>query len=212
MQQMKKTPFFVIDGGDGAGKSTLITRLKKYFGERLVATREPGGCPRAEAIRAEIFAHAEWSTQQQFNEFWRARGYHIEDTIQPAIKAGKIVISDRFDSSTFAYQIWEKKHPELIESFWEQRREVIGKMEPQLYLYLNLDVETGLARKAQVAGKGGEVTHFDMASVDAHKRRQEGYMTFFGYLPRDQTVIIDASQSEDKVFADVVKILESHLD
>jgi dTMP kinase len=208
---MKKVPFFVIDGGDGAGKSTLIARLKKHFGDRLVATREPGGCPRAEAIRTEIFAHGEWSAQKQFDEFWRARGYHLEDTIQPALEAGRIVISDRFDSSTFAYQLWEKNHPELIESFWEKRREVVGSLEPQLYLYLDLDVETGLARKAQVAGKGGEVTHFDMASVDAHKRRQEGYKTFFGYLPKDQVRIIDASRTADEVFDNVVKILESHL-
>lgn len=203
---MKKAPFFVLDGGEGAGKSTLLKRLKAHYGDRLVATREPGGCPRAEALRTEIFAHAEWSAQQQFDEFWRARAYHIEDTIRPALEAGKIVVCDRFDSSTFAYQIWEKKHPELIEDFWEKRRAIVGDNEPNLYIYMDVDVERGLARKKSTDGI--EITHFDVVDIEDQKRRQDGFKKFFGYVPH---VIVDANKSEDEVFAELVGILESRL-
>jgi dTMP kinase len=200
---MKTGKFFVIDGGDGSGKSTQIKRLKAHLGDRALITREPGGCPRAEIIREEIFAHREWPERKQFEEFWRARTYHFEDTIIPALIAGRIIISDRLDSSTWSYQIAQNNHPELIPLFWELRRKVMGGFEPDLYIYFDIDVEIGLARKAI---QKNELNHFDLVSVENHRRRQLGYKEFLSYVPHR---IIDASRPEDKVFDEIISILES---
>jgi len=203
---MKKIPFIVLDGGEGAGKTTLLQRLKNHFGNRLVATREPGGSPKAEEIRTYIFAHPELTAREQFNKFWEARQSHLEETIRPALNAGIMVVCDRFDSSTFAYQIVEKLHPELIEDFWKYRREIIGETQPDLYVYLDVAVEVGLARKATQSDV--QLNHFDAADINDQKRRQEGFRDFFKHVPHQ---VIDANRSADEVYADLVTILESRM-
>lgn len=201
-----KIPFFVLEGGEGAGKTTQIKRLKEYFGDRIVITREPGGSPTAEAIRTYIFAHPELTALEQFEKFWEARESHLKETIRPALEAGKIVVSDRFDSSTFAYQIRAKETPELVDAFWQYRKSILGDTVPSLYIYLDIDSKVGLARKAKQ--KDGEVTHFDQWELPLHERMREGFSEFFTHVPHQ---IIDAARSEDEVFVDLVDILETHV-
>ncbi len=203
---MKTAPFIVLDGGEGAGKTTLLKRLKSHFGDTLVATREPGGSPEAEAIRAYIFAHPEFTPKEQFDLFWKARELHLRQTIIPAIESGKMVVCDRFDSSTFAYQLVEKGNMELEPDFWEKREQIVGTQAPDLYIYLDVDVETGLRRKHVQQQEGKEVlNHFDDASVEDQKRRQHGFLTFFQRVPHR---VVDANRGIDEVYDDLVKILE----
>jgi len=201
-----KTQFIVLDGGEGAGKTSLIKKLKLHFGDKIVTTREPGGSPKAEKIREYIFAHPELTARQQFDKFWEAREVHIKETILPALETGKMVICDRFDSSTYAYQICEKKNRELIPNFWENRKRIVGETEPDLYIYMDVDVETGLARKE---GQEGEVlNHFDHVAVEDQKRRQEGFREFFENVPHQ---IVDVNESADNVLKQIVAIVEKRL-
>jgi dTMP kinase len=203
---MNKAPFIVIDGGEGAGKSTLILRLKQYFGQRVITTREPGGSPKAEEIRSYIFAHPELSPREVFDEFWAARKDHVIETIKPSLEKGLMVICDRFDSSTFAYQIYEKNHPELIDDFWKYRRDIVDEVAPNLYIYMDVDVETGLKRK--LIQKDAQLNYLDHASVEDQKRRQVGFREFFKHVTH---TIVDANKTEDEVFQKVVTILERML-
>jgi dTMP kinase len=210
LQDMKNNaPFIVVDGPEGAGKSSLLLKIKAFFGERIIITREPGGSPSAEKIREYIFAHPELTALEQFDKFWEARQLHLKETIIPALSSGVGVISDRFDSSTFGYQIRAKQAPELEELFWKYRNDflVVPRLEPDLYVFLDLDIKIGLARKAQQ--KNVQLNHFDNWPVDLHERMRKGFKEFFVHVPH---VIIDASRPEDEVFNDFVAVLENHFE
>ena len=98
----------VIDGVDGSGKGTQIELIKGSFAEGdAVFTREPGGTPKAEEIRKTLLDKTRTgrTVEGDFELLWEARADHIEKVIQPALVRDQLVICDRFDSSTFAYQI-----------------------------------------------------------------------------------------------------------
>lgn len=102
--------FIVAEGVDGAGKSThvkyLAKQIKEKYNREVVETREPGGTPLAEKLRSLILAKAEEtiSADAEVLLFNAARNIHVENLIKPSLAAGKVVISDRFSDSTFAYQ------------------------------------------------------------------------------------------------------------
>ena len=132
---MKKGLFIVVDSGEGSGKTTQLKKAQEFFGNKLVLTREPGGSPYAEEIRHLILksTHAgQADAKTLFALFWAARADHMKNTVLPALKAGKIVISDRFDSSTFAYQIIAQGAKELKKFFWQMRDFYLGDVKPCL--------------------------------------------------------------------------------
>src|SRR3989344_7639591 len=120
---MQKGKFIVIDGIDGSGKGTQVKLLKRALGKNTIFTHEPGGTPKAEAIRKLLLERKkEFSTPlADFLLFWAARADHVEKVILPALRAGKNVITDRFDSSTLAFQICAEQAPELKSLFEECR-------------------------------------------------------------------------------------------
>jgi len=204
-----KSKFIVIDGGDGAGKSTQIQKLKEYLGEKAFFSREPGGSPYAEMIRDVILdpMGSESGAKTQCALFWAGRSDHLDKTIIPALQNGKIVILDRFDSSTFAYQLYGKNGLDevSVERFFEDRDFYLGDTKPDLYIYLDVDVETGLKRKQS---QGDELNHFDTASLEFRKRMRQGFSDFFSN-PRINTevAIVDANLSEDEVFGKIMMIV-----
>ncbi|MDD5318718.1 MAG: dTMP kinase [Candidatus Pacebacteria bacterium] len=206
---MKKGKFIVVEGGDGAGKSSQLKRLKEELGEAVVITREPGGSQYAEEIRNLILKspHAKQADAKTlFALFWAARADHLKNTVLPALERGITIISDRFDSSTFAYQIYGQEAKELEKFFWTIRDFYLGEIRPDLYIYLDVDIETGLRRKA---GQGeDENNHFDAKKLDFHKRMREGFMQFLTRVPH---VIIDANQSVESVRKNLKKALSLSL-
>ncbi len=206
---MKKGLFIVVDSGEGAGKTSQLNRAKEVFGNALVLTREPGGSPYAEEIRQLILKSPNASqadAKTLFALFWAARADHMKNTILPALEAGKIVISDRFDSSTFAYQIIAQGASELKDFFWQIRDFYLGDNKPDLYVYFDIDPVIGLARKNQQGGE--ELNHFEARKIDFHNRLREGFKEFITHVPHQ---VIDASQPIEKVWDDFKEVLEKSI-
>lgn len=204
---MKK--FIVIEGGEGAGKGTQIAKLKEKFGEQIVTTREPGGSPYAEEIRTIILKSpnaGQANAKTHFALFWAARADHLKNTVIPALEAGKTVISDRFDSSTFAYQIFGQEASELKDFFWTMRDFYLGDIKPDLYIYLDVKVEEGLRRKHSQGGD--EINHFDERKIDFHNRMRTGFMEFLQHVPH---VIIDANPPTEEVALALQEEIKKHL-
>ena len=165
--------FIVLDSGEGAGKTLQLDRAKKHFGDRILVTREPGGSKYAEQIR-ELILHSIYAEHADartlFALFWAARADHLDKTIRPAIMAGQTVITDRFDSSTYAYQIVAQGATDLKELFWQMRDVYLQDLKPDLYVYLDVDPAIGLARKS---GQGPEeINHFEARKLDFHQRQR----------------------------------------
>jgi dTMP kinase len=197
----KKGLFIVLDGGEGSGKSTLLRMIKKHYGNRVVVSREPGGSKFAEKIRNVIVAkyakNADGKTM--FGLFWAAREDHLVNTIIPALKKGKIVVSDRFDSSTYAYQIVAQGARDLENLFWMMREKYLGEYVPDSYVYLDVRPEIGLARKKKQ--KNEKKNHFDKRKLGFHYKLREGFVEFFKHKNRGiKSEIIDAEYSKESVF------------
>lgn len=206
---MNKGKFIVVDSGEGAGKTTQIKRAQELFGDRVVLTREPGGSPYAEEIRNIILKSpnaGQADAKTLFALFWAARADHLKNTILPALKEGKIVISDRFDSSTFAYQIVAQDARELENFFWQMRDFYLGDIKPDLYIYFDIDPKIGLSRKN---GQGAEErNHFEDRQIEFHNALRGGYKEFVKHVPH---VVIDASKPIDEVWNNFKKALETEI-
>lgn len=142
-----------LEGGEGAGKSTVLARLREMLqsvGESVICTREPGGTPMAEQIR-ELLLDPDHEPPTQDTELllmFAGRAQHVRETILPALAAGSWVISDRFTDASYAYQGAARGgDPGFIA---ELERRVVGIV-PGLTLLLDVPVETGLQR---VRGRG----------------------------------------------------------
>ena len=207
--EIKKGLFIVLDGGEGSGKTTLLKRAVEYFKDELVTTREPGGALYAEEIR-NLILHSpnakEADARTMFALFWAARADHMAKTIIPALDSGKIVISDRFDSSTYAYQIVAQGAREQQELFWTMRAHYLGEYKPDIYVYLDLDPKVGIERKNQQ--KNEKQNHFDKRNLQFHEALRRGYKEFFANKNHKvKSVIIDASKSKDEVWQDFMGVI-----
>jgi dTMP kinase len=203
---MKKGLFIVVDSGEGAGKTLQLNKAKEFFGNSLVLTREPGGSPYAEEIRNLILKSpnaGQADAKTLFALFWAARADHLKNTILPALKAGKTVITDRFDSSTFAYQIIAQGATELKDFFWQMRDFYLGDLKPDLYVYFDIDPVIGLARKNKQGGE--ELNHFEAREINFHNALRAGFKEFIKHVPHE---VIDASQPIEKVWEEFKTVLE----
>lgn len=205
----KRGKFIVLEGGEGAGKSSQLKDLKEIYGDKIIVTREPGGTPYAEEIRNIILksdSAGQADAKTHFALFWAARADHMKNKIIPALEAGLHVISDRFDSSTFAYQIYGQEAKELESFFWQMRDFYLSDVQPDMYIYLDVTAEEGLKRKS--FGSQDEINHFDQRQVDFHNRMREGFVEFFKKTP---SKIVDANPSKDDVKVALVSVIDKIL-
>ena len=148
MSDTPKGLFISFEGIDGSGKSTQTKRLKDRLeadGHQVVLTREPGGSPGAEEIRALVLQGDpdRWSAQTEILLFTAARRDHLERTIQPALKAGKIVICDRFADSTRMYQGLSRGD---LRGAVDQLHSLMIGVEPDVTVLIDMDPGEGLSR------------------------------------------------------------------
>lgn len=206
---MARGKFIVIDGADGCGKTTIISFLKTIYPlEQFVYTREPGGSPFAEKIREVILSPdaKEASGLTQFGLFWAARADHLAKTIEPALAAGKHVITDRFDSSSYAFQIYGQETPELEDMFMRMRRLYLGHTLPDLYIVLDVNPYVGAERTGQ-RGKSN-INHFDERDASFHRRIRRAFRNLPPEFPR---VIISSHDPVEEVKENVRQVVEKVL-
>lgn len=196
----KRGKFIVFEGGEGSGKSSI----SKWLVERLASeghmvrwTREPGGSPFAEKIRTLILSddarHADAETL--FALFLAARRDHLKQTIIPHLEVGASVISDRFMSSTWAYQLVAQEQPQLRELFHQMHAHYLDGLEPH-YVFLDVPPEVGLRR---AKSRPEATTHFDERDVAFHTRVRDGFLEFFSTIPKERITVIDAHEPLERV-------------
>jgi dTMP kinase len=198
--------FITFEGGEGAGKSTQIERLRGHLeehGHPVLVTREPGGSPRAERIRAFILAGGAKS-YGPFVEtllFAAARVDHLETTIRPALRAGRTVLCDRFADSTRAYQGTSSGlEPGVIDAI---ERVTVDGTRPDLTFILDLPAEVGLARAAHRRETLGDVAdRFEAESLAFHEKLREAFLTIARREPA-RCVLVDASRPADTVAGEI---------
>jgi dTMP kinase len=184
--------FITLEGGEGAGKSTQASRLKGWLetrGRAVVATREPGGSPGAEAIRKLLVEGAveRWDGTTEALLHFAARREHLRSTVWPALRRGAWVISDRFADSTLAYQ----GHGHGVDrAVFDQLYGVaVGTFRPDLTLILDLPIEIGLAR---AAARRGTETRYERLPADFHARVRAGFLEIASRDP-GRCLVIDAT-------------------
>lgn len=203
---MKRGLFIVVDGIGGSGKTTQLDLMKKHFPPETVLTHEPGGSPRSEKIRT-ILKEGDGTSLDPLTDFflfWAARAEHMAARVRPSLDSGKIVISDRFDSSTYAMQVRGEDKDELEKFFWQCRDATLGRYTPDCYLIL--DVDTELAHKRREGRKMGE-DRFDDRNEAYQKRVGNGYREFADKVG-PHAHIIDANRTPEEIDVDIWRILE----
>jgi dTMP kinase len=207
--------FISFEGGEGAGKTTQTELLRKRLTDRridCVMTREPGGSPRAEAIRKVLLAGQakEYGPLAEALLFYVARDSHLELTIRPAMARGRWVICDRFFDSTRAYQ--GAAGGVSIASLNALERVVVGATRPDLTIILDLPPEEGLRRaKARAKASGAETDRFEQMNLRFHQKLREEFIAIAEAEPW-RCAVIDASQPVDAVAGDIWKVVGERLD
>lgn len=201
-RKVERGRFITFEGGEGAGKSTQVRRLVarlEAHGTHAIATREPGGSPKAEEMRKILLAGGVRSLGPMAEAilFSAARADHLEQTIRPALKRGRWVVSDRFADSTRAYQgALGKLDGGVIRAL---ERTVVGATRPDLTLVLDLPPEVGLARasaRRQAAGAGAD--RFEAEAINFHVSLRQAFRAIAEAEPH-RCVVIDAQGGPDDV-------------
>lgn len=203
---MDRGKFIVLEGGEGAGKSSTVSWLKGEFPEdQFIFTREPGGTPNAEEIRNSIIAHREdeLDTLTHLLLFEAARREHMVKKIIPALLKGVHVVCDRFSASTYAYQIVAGEQPALKEFFLALDETVRGGVQPDHTIFLDLDPMVGIERKKS---SDDTMNVFDEKDIAFHTKVREGMRE---YLERVPHTVIDARPSQAQVREEVKRAILS---
>ncbi len=193
--EMTDKQFIVFEGGEGAGKTSAIAALAatlKAAGHDVLLTREPGGTPEGLALRALLLAAdaPPWDKHAELLLITAARIQHVKRIIEPALRAGKTVLCDRFIASTLAYQGAGRGIPtELIRDL---HRRLVGNIQPDLTILLDIDPIIGLARSARRLHSARlDEGRFEALDLAFHAQVRSAFLAIAAATP---SVVIDASR------------------
>lgn len=204
-----KTLFITFEGGEGAGKTTLIEKIASYFtaaGRGVIKTREPGGTSLGEEIRQLLLkAHSTpLSPYAELCLFLASRSQHIREVIRPALHEGKVVLCDRFNDSSIAYQGMARGlGVEEVASFCDFISEGLV---PTLTLFLDVDPESGLKRvqNSRIQDR------IETEGLNFHKKIREGYLALAHAHPH-RFHRLDASQPPSVVFQQAIQWIKPYV-
>jgi dTMP kinase len=200
--------FLTFEGGEGTGKTTQIARLAKAFeaaGRRVVVTREPGGSQIANRIRS-LLLDPKMKGLVSLAELFlyeASRAQHVEDVIRPSLKAGKVVICDRFADSSIVYQGAARG----LDARLVRRLNSIatGDLRPDLTFLLDLDPRIGLAR----VGARGVLDRMEKEALAFHRAVRAGYLAL-AKADRKRFRVIDSSLSRESIHEKILAALEPY--
>ncbi len=197
--------FITLEGGDGAGKSTQIRNIERFFRRKglvVVHTREPGGTPISEKLRNILLdnENSEMDPVTEMMIYAASRAQNVREKILPAIERGDIVICDRFVDSSVAYQAYGRQLGDMVE---EVNRHATGGLVPDITFWMDIDPEAGKAR----AAKAGDLDRLELEKMDFHYRVYEGYRRIAEKDP-DRVKRIDAADTVDNIRDHIYECLE----
>lgn len=193
--------FFVIEGGDGVGKGTIVSHLQTTFPkEAFVYTREPGGTEVGERVRA-LLLECDMTPETEMMLHFSYRPEIFERIILPSVRSGKHVIDERHIASTYAYQIVGRECGNLLPSFLAMEHVLSEIITPDLYIYLDLDPKIATERLKK---SGKTLDRFELEGEAFHRRVRAGYHEYFKTHP---SVIVDANRSPELILPEVESII-----
>lgn len=198
--------FITLEGGDGAGKSTQIRNIERFFEEKgllVVHTREPGGTHISEKLREILLdnSNTEMSDVTEMMIYAAARAQHVKELILPALERGDIVICDRFVDSSVAYQAYGRELGDMVSIV---NSYATGGLSPDITFWLDIDPAAGRAR----AAKAGDLDRLEQEKLDFHYRVYEGYRLIAEKEP-DRVKRIDASDTVDNIRDNIYEYLDA---
>ena len=209
--------FITFEGGDGTGKSTQIRLLERHLiaqGKTCLTTREPGGTSLGQLLRQVLLesGNRPINSPTELFLYLADRAQHVHEVIVPAIAQGKIVLSDRHTDSTVAYQGYGRgiDLPMLL----RLNEFASGGLTPDITFLLDCPIELGLSRAAQRKSQAPEVKgkdRFEIENLEFHQKVRQGFLELARAEPA-RFYIIDASRSEQKVFAAIKEVVDRRLD
>lgn len=201
--------FITLEGSEGSGKSSQIPPLVEFLrqeGYTVLPTREPGGTSIGDQVRRILgdLRNTEMLPRTEVLLFQASRAQLVEQVIRPALKRGEVVISDRFAESTLAYQGYgHRLDLNLVRSIVEF---ATGGLKPDLALFLDVDVEEGLRRKAE----GKEWNRLDNYDLAFYQRVRGGYLKMIEKEPY-RWELVDANGTIKEVQQTIRKVVLEHL-
>ncbi len=203
--------FVTFEGGEGAGKSTQVARLAstlRSLGHAVTVTREPGGSPLAERLRAFLLDPGRPALEARHEAliFAAARSDHLSKLVVPALARGDVVLCDRFADSTYAYQgqaVGESHLEEL-------HRESVAGSGPVLTLLLDIEPSLGLARASRRRRAGETPDRFEAEDLAFHERLRSRFLSLAA-RESGRFVVVDASREADDVAGAILAAVSARL-
>ena len=202
--------FLTVEGGDGAGKTTLARSLAELLtaaGHSVHLTFEPGGTVLGTRLRSLVLdPELEMSDWVETWLFLAARASHVHDVLLPALKAGELVLSDRYTDSTLAYQGYGRGLD--LGRLRRLNLEATAGLAPDLTLLLDISPEAGLARTRARSSEGDRIGDADLAF---HRRVNAGFRSLASE-DAERIRTVDASRDAADVLTDALQIVNHWLD
>lgn len=208
--------FITLEGIEGSGKTTQIKLLVSVLqakGYDCLFTREPGATRIGEKIRAILLDsnHTAMLPITELLLYEADRAQHVREVIEPALAANKVVVSDRFFDATTVYQGYARGYDlKIIE---QMHRMVLGQLNPDLTIVLDLPVDSGLARAwERIRNQDGSLSEdrFEKENLLFHEKVRQGYLTLASLEP-ERFRVIDASGDPETVHENVVEVVLNRL-
>lgn len=203
--------FISFEGTEGSGKTSVIKQVEKHFSEKgiqVMTTREPGGIRISEKIRDILLDknHTEMDAKTEALLFAASRRQHLVEKIIPAMKAGKLILCDRFVDSSLVYQGIARKIG--IDEVYEINRFAIEDLFPKLTIFVDVRPEVGLKRVFNTPNR--EVNRLDLEAVSFHQMIYQGYLQLIDKYP-ERIKRINGEQSIEAVSLEAIRLIETYL-
>ena len=207
--------FITFEGGEGTGKTTQIKLLSDYLkgkGVEVVLTKEPGGTPIGQELRAMLCTgdKDKFDAVAEALLYYADRRIHMQQKVLPALARGCWVISDRFADSTMAYQYYgyNKRVPkQMLDELYKM---TVGDFYPDLTVILDIDPEIGLARSmARNNVSAVQETRHESREMDFHHNLRQGFLEIA--KTADRYAVVDANKTIEQLHDEIVKLVEERL-